>query len=107
MGVWLVSSLVVLPPPKIVDCFVCLRASSRHVTSRRQVGSTAPAAKDNGGSGDGDGGADDVEWGMYLRTEEDSDRTKKEWEKEHQAWEDEQVGGWVIIREFILFVEFP
>lgn len=63
-------------------------------TSRQQTGSRVPAAEDNegGSGGGGDGDADDVEWGVYLRTEEDSDRTKKEWEKEHQGWEDEQVG---------------
>lgn len=78
------------------------------ITSRRQTGSRVPAAEDNegGSGGGGDDDADDVEWGVYLRTEEDSDRTKKEWEKEHQDWEDEQVGrgrGRSVIQPAIFF----
>lgn len=32
-----------------------------------------------------------VEWGVYLRTPEDEERTKREWEKEHREWIEDQV----------------
>ncbi|CAM9900986.1 unnamed protein product [Laminaria digitata] len=31
-----------------------------------------------------------VEWGVYLRTPEDEERTKREWEKEHREWIEDQ-----------------
>lgn len=47
---------------------------------------------------------DGLEWGVYLRTEEDSDRTKKEWEKEHKDWVDDQVK---IEQVLLLRFDFP
>lgn len=41
-------------------------------------------------AGGADGG-DEVEWGLFLRTPEDEQRTKREWEKEHKAWIEDQV----------------
>lgn len=54
-------------------------------------GDGASADADKGGGKNDDDGDDDLEWGVYLRTEEDSDRTKREWEKEHGDWVEDQV----------------
>ena len=68
---------------------------------REQKGSAVMAAAGGGGQDDDrgvDGGADGEagrtkkdDWEMYLRTAEDQERTKMEWETENKDWLEDQV----------------
>lgn len=54
---------------------------------------TAVSATAGGGGAHAKAGKrkEPVEWGVYLRTPEDEERTKREWEKEHREWIEDQV----------------
>lgn len=81
-------------------CRCCRRplALSRAPQAESDLAPAATAATDVSATA-GDGGVngkvgkrkEPVEWGVYLRTPEDEERTKREWEKEHREWIEDQV----------------
>lgn len=67
---------------------------ARAATTTTATGATADvsATAGNGGAHAKAGKRKEpVEWGVYLRTPEDEERTKREWEKEHREWIEDQV----------------